>query len=131
MSDYLLIAKASILQLILPVAFSCVIALLLGYLTARITIGKRYVARVISLCNMFAFYGVVLGFLIGVSKESMARDAFSGVITILSGYFGYILSKDLHPRLKAMIPTAVTCFLISLLVSITYFVKLRKAFGLE
>lgn len=130
MDDYLLIAKSSVLQLFLPVAFSCVVALLLGYLAARVAIGKHHAARVIFLCNMFALYGVVLGFLIGVSKESLARDAFSGVVTILSGYFGYLLSKDLHPRLKAMIPAAVICFLISLLVSITYFVKLSKAVGL-
>lgn len=131
MDDYLLISKVVALQLAIPVVFCCFIAFVIGHATARLAIGKRHVARVVVLCNMFSFYGVVLGFLIGASQESMARDAFSGIVTILSAYFGYLLSKDIHPRLKAMIPAAVTCFLIAFLVSVTYFLKVRKAFGLE
>ena len=127
MEVYLLIAKSTVLQLLLPVVFSLSISISLSTVLAYIVIGKRYIVRTIVVSNMFAFYGLVLGFMIGASNESIARDAFSAIITILSGYFGYALSKDLNSRLKAMIPISVTCFLISLLFSIIYFVKLSKS----
>lgn len=130
MDDYLLIAKSTILELSIPLLLSSILAIIIGYSTAIITIGSKRKSRVIIFCAMFGYYGVTLGFLIGASNDSMVRDAFSTVVTISSGYFAYILSKDIHPRLKAMIPAAIICFLLSLLISATFIAKLRNAFGL-
>lgn len=129
MDDYLLIAKTTLLELAIPVLLSAFFATCAGFLTARITLGRRRSARAIVFCNMFGLYGVVLGFFIGASTESIVRDAFSSVVTIASGYFAYLLSKDLNPRVKAMIPAAVICFLLSLIMSATFFAKLRQAYG--
>lgn len=129
MDDYLLIAKSTLLELAVPIVLSAFIATAIGFLTALTTLGRRRSARAIVLCNMFGVYGVVLGFFIGASTESIVRDAFSTVVTIASGYFAYLLSKDLNPRLKAIIPAAVICFLLSLIISATFLAKLRQAFG--
>lgn len=127
MGTYLLITKSALLQLLLPISVSIGVSWILSTIAAYTIIGKRHVGKLIAISSMFSFYGLVLGFMIGASKESISRDAFSAIVTILSGYFGYALSKDLHPRLKAIIPISVTCFLVSLLFSIVYFVKLSKA----
>jgi len=127
MGTYIEIAQQVLLQLSIPVLLSIFLALLLGAWVSAFTIGWRHIARVVIFCSMFGLYGVVLGFLIGSSKDSLVKDAFSTVVTLFSGYFAYLLSKDIHPRLKAMIPAAVICFLMSLLLSLIFVAKIRVA----
>ena len=128
MNDYLLIAQSTLLELAFPVLLSLCIATTVGLLTALSTIGRAHLKRTIVVCTMFGFYGMVLGFFIGASKESIVRDAFPAVLTFGSGYFAYLFSKDMEPEVKAIIPPAVICFLLSLISSATFLAKLRKAF---
>jgi len=127
MNDYILIASSTITQLALPVLFCIGISILFSSIAALSLLGRKYLIRPMVIACMFSLYGLVLGFMIGASQQSISRDAFSAIVTILSGYFGYAISKDLHSRVKAMIPISVICFLLSMLFSIVYFVKLSKS----
>ncbi|ELB2904307.1 hypothetical protein [Vibrio parahaemolyticus] len=130
MNDYLMIAKSTLLELSIPISGSILLAISLGILASFISIGSRHTSRVVMLCIMFGLYGVVLGFFIGASKDSIVRDGFSSIVTIASGYLTFLMSKDLSSRYKVMIPYALICFLISLIVSATFLSKLRQAYGL-
>jgi hypothetical protein len=126
-TSYLEIAAQAILQLSIPLAQSAFLGTLLGWAVARLSVGPKRASRCIAFCNMFGLYGVVLGFIIGSSKDSLARDAFSTTVTLFSGYFGYLISKEMNPRLKAMIPAAIICFLVSLLLTLTFIAKIKEA----
>jgi len=128
MNEYFLIAKTTLLELAIPLTIAFVIATAIGSYTSRAMLGRRRLSRVVVFCNMFAIYGVVLGFLIGNSKDSIAKDALSAVVTILSGYFAYLIAKDLSPRLKAMIPAGVIAFLLCLVITTAFMAKLQGAF---
>jgi hypothetical protein len=108
------------------VGFSALLAYSIGSFASNIVIGHRYAPRVISLCFMFGLYGVVVGFLMGASKEPAAKEAITSLVTIVSGAFGYFISKDLTPRFKAMVPPALACFLLSLMFSAHYYSSLKR-----
>lgn len=125
MSGYWGDALLVLTELSPPVMLSALSAVALGWWVSRFTIGRERFPRAVALCLMFGLYGTTLGHIIGAARESQASHAISTLVTVVSGYFGYAISKELPPRLKAMIPAAVICFLISLMFSLMFAAKIR------
>ncbi len=131
MDDYLLFAISTLIELSIPIACSILLSIIVGWAVARFSIGRKRTTRTIMFCMMFATYGCVLGFFIGASSVSIVKDAFATVVTVAATYFAFALSKDMHARVKAMIPAAIICFLLSLMFASTFFVKMNKAFAMN
>lgn len=117
----------SVAPMLPPVLFAILLALLLGWITGRGIIGRRLIPRIVMLSAMFGMYGILIGYILGASSQSIAKELLASIVTIVSGLFGYFISKDLPDNLKAMIPPVILCFLISVLFSSHYYSNVREA----
>jgi hypothetical protein len=116
----------SIAHMAPSVGFGALISYLVGSFASDSFIGTRHSPRVISLCFTYSLYGAIIGFIMGATKGSVAAQALTSIVTIVAAAFGYLISKDLSRRLKAMVPPALTCFLLTLMFSAHYYASLPK-----
>lgn len=127
MSNYIEYVRWEISYLSIPILASLLVASSLAWLVARYSLGRRHFVVGAVLCNMFGLYGVALGLFMGSSKESIARDAIPLLATFFSGFFAYLISKDISPRLKSIVPIAVIGFILSLMFSLLFYAKVKDA----
>lgn len=112
-------AAVSALLLLTPVLVMCgtlvsVIAILY-YKFAKIELWRTAIA-----VSMFATFGATIGMFMGASASPVVTSILPPVITLISGYLAFTMSKDMPPEVKIIIPGALVSLLLSLLFSAFY-----------
>jgi len=113
------IAAQVALTILLPVfVFSIVFTFLFAFLYSFYIKSKRYKIMVMFL--VFSLFGGTIGIFIGGSKAAIVSSILPPIITLISGYLVFVVSKELSTEIKALLPGAVIVLLVTLLFSAFY-----------
>ncbi|MBI1761837.1 MAG: hypothetical protein HYR56_10415 [Acidobacteria bacterium] len=107
--------------LLLPVGVVCtVLVVAVAWFYNRFA--KSEVWRTSVFIGVFAAFGATIGIFIGASSSPTIASILPTVITLISSYLAFTVTKDMPQEFQVVVPGALLAFLASLLFS-TFYMK--------